>query len=348
MDNDISNRTGGVGYDLAEVQIGIFMYSCGTFTGANVKRDIAVRYAGGNVTFNNLKIEGNNQKQLSGATASVQGRDLPMLKMSASYGGIVVRGGTLNLDNTTITNVCFGMMLDGGVSGYEKPTYAQYSASETQAVKLFIRSSLINNCWSNDIYEFNLAAMDIRNTILGSCCGAAIHVDNHPYADPDQYASEGNAYAETEGYSKLNSTLVMDNFTAKNIQNWVAGDEAWFIAYGKSGAAAMIKTDMEAGVSPAGLTILREYSGVNKMNFAILVNPCDGTWSYDKDGQVKLDATVFDVPEKPIAFFYGSAEELGTVTSGLANFSSFVTCQSFVSYYESHANMHLYIPAYVK
>ena len=351
MDNDISNRTGGVGYDLAEVQIGIFMYSCAEFANIDAKRDINVRYAGGNVTFNNLKIEGNNQKQLSGATASVQGRDLPMLKMSASYGGIVVRGGTLNLNNTTITNVCFGMMLDGGVSGYEKPTYAQYSDSETQAVKVFINNSLINNCWSNDIYDFNLAAIDIRNTILGSCCGAAIHIDNHPYADPDTYggtANEGTAYTETEGYSKMNSTLVMDNFTAKNIQNWVVGDEAWFVAYGKSSAAAMIKTDMESGVSAAGLTILREISGVNKMNFAILVNPCGGTWSYDKDGQVKLDATVFDVPTKPIAFFYGSQEELGTVTGGLANYSSFVTCQAFVSHYEGSANMHLYIPAYVK
>ena len=348
MDNDISNRTGGVGYDLAEVQIGIFMYSCAEFANIDAKRDINVRYAGGNVTFNNLKIEGNNQKQLSGATVSVQGRQLPMLKMSASYGGIVVRGGTLNLNNTTITNVCFGMMLDGGVSGYDKPTYAQYSDSETQAVKVFIRNSLINNCWSNDIYDFNLAAIDIRNTILGSCCGAAIHVDNHPYADPDQFASEGNAYSETEGYSKMNSTLVMDNFTAKNIQNWVVGDEAWFVAYGKSSAANLIKTDMESGVSAAGLTILREISGVNKMNFAILVNPCGGTWSYDKDGQVKLDATVFDVPTKPIAFFYGSQEELGTVTGGLANYSSFVTCQAFVSHYEGSANMHLYIPAYVK
>lgn len=363
MDNDISNRTGGVGYDLAEVQIGIFMYSCAEFSGANVKRDINIRYAGGNVTFNNLKIEGNNQKQLSGATASVQGRDLPMLKMSASYGGIVVRGGTLNLDNTTITNVCFGMMLDGGVSGYEKPTYAQYSASETQAVKLFIRSSLINNCWSNDIYEFNLAAMDIRNTILGSCCGAAIHVDNHPYADPDQYASEGNAYAETEGYSKLNSTLVMDNFTAKNIQNWVVGDEAWFIAYGKSGAAAMIKTDMESRVSAAaGLTILREYSGVNKMNFAILVNPCDGTWSYDKDGQVKLDATVIDTGAG-LVFYYdpttdangdGYPDEQVSIGGplqqyGMAGLPAAVQAgQAFVSHYEGSANMHLYIPAYAK
>lgn len=360
MDNDISNRTGGVGYDLAEVQIGIFMYSCGTFTGENAKRDIAVRYAGGNVTFNNLKIEGNNQKQLSGATASVQGRDLPMLKMSASYGGIVVRGGTLNLDNTTITNVGFGMMLDGGVSGYEKPTYEQYSASETQAVKLFIRSSLINNCWSNDIYEFNLAAMDIRNTILGSCCGAAIHVDNHPYADPDQYASEGNAYAETEGYSKMNSTLVMDNFTAKNIQNWVVGDEAWFIAYGKSGAAAMIKTDMEARVSAAGLTILREYSGVNKMNFAILVNPCDGTWKYDKDGHVMLDATVIDT-HQGLVFYYDPTTDANGNTHpdeyeviggalGQAGLPGALQAggQAFVAHYESSANMYLYIPAYVK
>lgn len=361
MDNDISNRTGGVGYDLAEVQIGIFMYSCGTFSGENTKRDINIRYADGNVTFNNLKIEGNNQKQLSGATASVQGRDLPMLKMSASYGGIVVRGGTLNLDNTTITNVGFGMMLDGGVSGYEKPTAAQYSASETQAVKLFIRSSLINNCWSNDIYEFNLAAMDIRNTILGSCCGAAIHVDNHPYADPDQYASEGNAYAETEGYSKMNSTLVMDNFTAKNIQNWVVGDEAWFIAYGKSGAAAMIKTDMESRVSSAaGLTILREYSGVNKMNFAILVNPCDGTWSYDKDGHVMLDATVIDT-HQGLVFYYdpttdangdGYPDEQVSIGGplqqyGMAGLPAAVQAgQAFVSHYEGSANMYLYIPAY--
>jgi len=363
MDNDISNRTGGVGYDLAEVQIGIFMYSCATFTGENVKRDIAVRYASGNVTFNNLKIEGNNQKQLSGATMSVQGRDLPMLKMSASYGGIVVRGGTLNLNNTTITNVGFGMMLDGGVSGYEKPTAAQYSTDETQAVKAFINSSLINNCWSNDIYDFNLAAIDIRNTILGSCCGAAIHIDNHPYANPDAYggtASEGTAYSETEGYSKMNSTLVMDNFTAKNIQNWVVGDEAWFVAYGKSSAANLIKTDMEERVAVAGLTILREISGVNKMNFAILVNPCDGTWSYDKDGQVNLDETVIDTHQGLVYYYdpttdgngngYPDEYELIGISLQQGGLAGAIQAggQTFVSHYEGSANMHLYIPAYVK
>lgn len=365
--SDYSSRTSGLGYDLMEVQIGIFMYRCADIDYSGNKRDINVRYGEGTVSINNLKIEGNARKDLSLATEKIEGRDNPLLKMSAAFLGIVVRGGTLNLNNTSIVNTTTGIMLDGGISGCNTPGSEKgwtYSEAETQATKLNADKVLFSGSWANNIYSYNLSAVNLTNTKLGNCNGASLHFDDKAYADPS-----ADTYDGTSGYSKLNSSLKMDIYTAQNLRNWVVGTEAWFVAYGQTQAATDIKEGMEPAVSGNGMTILKNSDAGNMMNFAILVYDAGGNYSSDKDGQVKVDIqliTAVEVnPITALVFPYGSADANGNqypdelellggyltqyAQTGDAQYfgAALTQGQAFVSYFVKDANMHLYIPAYL-
>lgn len=367
--NTILNRTSGVGYDLGNVQIGIFLYRCADVSGIDEYDDVDRRYVGGNVTFNNLKIEGNNQKQFASATVKTD-RNIPLIKMSTSFDGVVVRGGTVNMNNSTVMNVNLGFLLDGGVSGFFRPglregVFGQAQDGETQAVKLNLTNSMVANCWANSIYSFDLTAVSLVNTKLGSSSGAAIHFDDRAYA--------GNM-DDSCGYTNLSSSLKMDIYSATNIQNWVAGTEPWFIAYNMSGAATTIKTDMENGVSGNGLTILKTFTGIEMMNFAICVNPTsdsDALWAGDNNGHVAIDTQIIDTGTG-LVFFYGDGDANGngypdeseTVGYYLQQYQTAVassnpaaaqyfaqavqSSQAFVSYLETGLNIHIFIPAYLK
>ena len=363
--SDPSSRTDQEGpYKLMEVQIGIFMYRCVDIDYTNNKRDINVRYADGNATINNLRIVGNARKDLAIATENI-GDTKKLLKMSAAFLGVVVRGGTMNLNNTTIENTTTGIMLDGGVSGYGGGDFTpgadldwEYDENETQSVKLNVSNSLFSGSWANNIYCYNLCAVNLANTKLNSCNGASIHFDDMAYADPSK-----DTYAGTSGYSKLNCELRMDNYTAENLQNWVLGSEAWFVAYGQAGSAALIKGMMDGSVQ-AGTAAAQAKSTIlsadgSMMNFAILVNPSGGTWASDKDGHVKLDTPNIVDTGAGVIFFYGDAEEYAAIggtlmQAGLA--PAMEQGQAFVSHYIGeievqpgvyvNINMHLYLPIY--
>lgn len=347
---DYSSRTSGLSYQLMEVQIGIFMYRCVDIDYTGDKRDITRRYADGNVTINNLKIEGNAKQNLSLAEEAIAGEDTTLLKMSAAFIGVVVRGGTMHLNNTTILNTTMGAMLDGGVSGYgsrseTKPGAAEdwvYDKNETQSVKLYVNNGRFSGCWANNIYGYDLVALDLKNTKLGHCNGASIHFDDHAYADPDNAT-----YQNTEGYSRLNSQLTMDQYTAINLQNWVTGSEAWFKAYGQDGNALMIKVAVENIANGKGMTILQNASGGaagSMMNFAILVNAAgSGTWASDTDGHVKITTPSVYAPDgMPAVEFLGEGDTPSL--AGQMHLSLFVG--DYEAMLHEYINMHLYLPLY--
>ena len=344
---DYSSRTSGNSYDLMEVQVGIFMYRCVDIDYTGNKRDINRRYSDGTVSINNLKIQGNARKDLSIATETVQGKEHDLLKMSAAFIGIVVRGGTLNLNNTTVTNTTMGIMLDGGVSGYGGGSFAPgatnnwvYDENETQSVKLNVNNGLFSACWSNNIYAYNLCAVDLKNTKLESCNGASIHFDDLAYAKTTNENCDN-----TCGYSNLNSSLKMDTYTAQNLQNWVLGSEAWFQAYGQVGAAGLIKTNVEAMANASGKTILQSSNEGTRMNFAILVNPSgSGTWASDKDEHVKVDTPQIYNAGSGAILFLGDGETPGANSQPILSF--FVG--DYAAQLGAYINMHLYLPLYPK
>lgn len=200
---------------------------------------------------------------------------------------MVVRGGTVNLDNVAITNVGMGVMLHGGISGYYMPgidaTYGGATGRvqdvDEVAVKFSMTDCSIKNAWCNDIYTFDLAEVNLIGTQLNGCSGAALHFDNRPY---------GGTQTDSLGYTNCNITLNMDIYSASHINNWVSGTEPWFVAYNKTTAASQIKAGFEEALNPNGLTIIKNMLGAEMMNLAIVVAPCDegavAAWLNDDDG----------------------------------------------------------------
>ena len=286
---DTTNRTAGMGYAMSNTQIGIFLYrSLRTDPGTTPETtydDQTYRSNDGHATINNLRISGNN---LYSSQATQSGIDsLPFLKMSSAYIGMVVRGGTVNLDNVAITNVGMGVMLHGGISGYYMPgidaTYGGATGRvqdvDEVAVKFSMTDCSIKNAWCNDIYTFDLAEVNLIGTQLNGCSGAALHFDNRPY---------GGTQTDSLGYTNCNITLNMDIYSASHINNWVSGTEPWFVAYNKTTAASQIKAGFEEALNPNGLTIIKNMLGAEMMNLAIVVAPCDegavAAWLNDDDG----------------------------------------------------------------
>ncbi len=313
---ETTNRTGGspdpttgLGYMIGNVQIGIFMYRCGEYDGTGDYDDMTgVKYDNGEVTFNNLRIVGNNYSQYKDAVIDkdIVKTTFDLLAMSTSFNGIVVRGGTLRMNNTTVSNAELGMMLHGSVEGVYRPTYEQYAAtlddkgnsSQTQAVKLYMTDSMMKNNWANNIYCYDLAYVSLNGSLLGGCAGASIHFDDRAYADPaiEDEAQRKAAVKDgaTQGFTNLNSKLTMDLYTASNLQNWVAGTEPWFSAYGEAGHAGGIKTMLNgAAESNMNKTIIQSRTvddqTIGFMSFSILVFNAGGNYSYDKDHNVCLD-----------------------------------------------------------
>lgn len=275
---DGSEYATGGGYRIANVQTGIFLYRCAQFDGNG---EAVKGYATGVATFKNLRITGNNLYD-STAKQDLGDGKAPLLKMSSAYIGMVVRGGTVSMDNVTITDTSMAFMLDGGVSGYKAPGVSDDSVvmnavqpNETQATKLYADGMIMDNSWANSIYCYDLAYMQLLNTDIGRSCGLAIHCDDRPYG--------GNEPGSC-GYSHLNCELTLDRYTANHLTNWVAGDEPWFVAYNMSTAAATAKDLIHNGALAAtgnmiGLVDARDLDGdpgtpaIGFMNFAFIAKP---------------------------------------------------------------------------
>ena len=317
-----SSLTSGAGYRIANTQIGLFLYRC-----ADVEPTTAgtIRaYNGGAATMNNLRIEGNNIYDQVALQDLNDGDNRHLLKMSASYIGVIVRGGKMNMNNVSIRNTEMGFMLAGAVSGYDEPgvidgVQGQPQPGEEQATQLYANGMIIDHSWANSIYAWDLCIVNLKNSKIGQSSGAAIHVDDRAYG--------GTGKNKTGlGYSDLQTELVMDIYTAAHINNWVSGDEAWFTAYGRGSDAMMIKQAVEsvvAGNSSNTMTILKRITingtQTTFMNFAVMIYEAGNGW---KDAD-RLNDTQQGCSAKRQTYlyngselFYGDNTELPSVGSG--------------------------------
>jgi len=336
--SDGSSFTDGNSYRIANVQTGVFLYTCGTVGKGGIS------YVNGNVTFNNLAISSNNISSLSAYSQDLGDGKKPLLKMSASYIGIVNRGGTINMNNVSIRNAQMGMMCDGDISGDET-----VKENQTHSVVMNLTDCIINQCWADSIYTYKLCKIVLKNTDLGQSNGAAISVDDIPLS---QYACE------------LNPVIIMDKYTASHINNFVAGDEAWFVAYGEGGTGTLIKGKVDPMVQQAtGYTVIRKFGGVDKFNFVILVRSGGeyevSEWSNQTKGMRDVGGTmqevyVGDKDNMPIAdtqtttyggatFFYGDTTEMATFY--IDNQPYYPLCTDMIGA-TGNSIMWVYIPLY--
>lgn len=258
-----SKFTTGDSYRIANVQIGIFLYRNCTLDNDG---STLARYQGGTLTMDNLLVSGNNVMNLSDATQDLVDGKVPLLKMSASYLGIVCRGGTVNLGNVTVNNTSIGIFTDGGVDGYTGNSEIAFNADKHAVVFNMDNCRVFDN-WANDLYGYHLTQFNIKKSKFGATSGgAALAFDDIPVES---------------GVSSLQIELNMDAYTSQHIINWVTGSEAWFVAYGHSNTATQLKGNLnnlvmyntsEHQENLAATMRITESEKSEQMNFAIFAH----------------------------------------------------------------------------
>ncbi len=261
VDNRYDNRgkwavEGTSGFYVNEVQVGVFLY-WNTLDNSGERID----YHTGTLTVNDLSITGNYTGAADYSNEKID--TTPILKYSGSWNGIVCRGGTVNVNNANIQNVNVGIFSDGGVSAADKSQQSvQYSLNEVS----------INNTWNSTVYLYNLTKLTVRNSKFGQGNAASITVEDRAQA------------------SDCTVSVEVDVDKATTFNNWVAGTEAWFVAYGQAPTAALIKVGVETEVNKANCTIF-DTAG-EKINLTLFVRSggADETsdWVNDPEGRPSL------------------------------------------------------------
>lgn len=259
MNNDLTQghtswQESNPAYYVPNMQLGIFQYKNETEEDKYIHN--------GQVTFNDLYIAGNYTKA---ADYSVRYGDKELLTQSGAYHGIVLRGGSATVNNTSVINTNIAIF-----------TGSSYSANDnTQpASKWDINNSRFTHSWGNQVYMYHTTSCDISGSYLGDCGGAAIHLDDCAY----------NKETETA----IESTLVIDNTT--KIENFVSGLEAYFNSRDLVDTAVAMKTLIENTVNPGGqglCTVLKYVNEVSTFNLVLLVRSTNSEvsdWVNDTTG----------------------------------------------------------------
>ena len=240
---------GESGYYVNNMQIGLFLYNCQTSAGY---------MHNGQATFNDLYLEGNYQGD---ASESKEYNDKNLLIYSGAYHGIVCRGGTVNVNNTTITKTNIAIFADGHMSAMD---------AAQQAVQFNLNYVKLIHSWGNQTYAYRYTKLTVQNSYIGSCGGAAFHFDDIAYP------------AST---TALSSYLSLDKAT--RIENFISGEETWFVSRGMMPLAMSLKTLVDKNVGTATsqtATCIKKEGDVEKMNLILIVrgvNSENSDWAED-------------------------------------------------------------------
>ena len=282
--NEFSYRdwsvAGESGYYVANVQNGIFSY---------MNRDGATegtRMHNGVLTINDLFISGNN---VGDTSATVDYKGSKLLVNSGTYHGIVVRGGTANVNNTTIKNTNTALFSDSEVSAN------LLNDNKTQAVHWNINGVKTDNSFSNSLYLYGVSKVDIKNSYFGKSSSSVINLDDVPV---------------DKSVATISTEITVDDKTTFN--NLVIGTETWFVAYGMGDVASQVTIGVEqyaTMVSSGTKTVMKNDNGQNKFNFVFFI-------------RAKGDAAEWtsDYNERPYAKFTCNGQTLlGLATSSGAD-----------------------------
>ncbi len=254
----LSKNPLSTGYEVANIGVAMFVYRNNTSIAFNEEASAH----NGVFTVNNLRLQSNmdyNQRDKAEKLINTTGEQLIM---SDTYNGFYTNGGTMTLNNVNVSNTLIGVYGDGGVS----------ATDNTKTATCFtLNDCRIDKNWANGLYLYNVTTVTLNHTEIGASGGAAIHFD-------DKYQT-----------LNVNNQLTMDYYSASNINNWISGNEAWFVAYGMTSTATTMKTLIENGANQFGKTILKSASdgSTQLLNFAVFVqsgNGETGDWNKDPNG----------------------------------------------------------------
>ena len=247
-------------YYVQNMQIGLFLYyytmndSCSHL---------------GQATFNDLFLSANYTNT---ADWSEKDGDVTVLKSSGTYHGIVLRGGTARVNNTTITNTNIALF-----NGSEGGNFNVVGGEHVAPSQWILNEAKLYHSWSNQVYMYGFTKLDITNSYLGDCGGAAIHLDDI-------------AVAATS--TSLQTKVTMD--MATKVENPVTLEEAYFNARGMSTLAGPLKSGVDDGTSTATGGLLTVLQANGSMNFALLVMPKgeNSDWGADAQTHPSIEVTM--------------------------------------------------------
>ena len=256
---DASNFNEEAAYTLQNNHFSIFLFG--------------VRFSSNYDTFEmeNLNIVGNNTG-VSTTESDYKIYNKPVLIYSGACIGIQIGSGTLNLDNVTSRYVSFAL------NSYAETPRDLGGGNYTHQIIVNAKDCNFANSWANNMYTAGFVKVTLDDCYIGAANGAAVHFDSigHP--------------------SGVECELNLINNT--KIDNWVVGDETWFIVYGADSSVGMIKTSVNDAVmmlSGGQRTVVKD----SKVNFAILMKTIGDDWNDGKDddgqGSLIVNFPVFNV-----------------------------------------------------
>ncbi len=270
-------------YYIPNVQIGMFLYFNVIDHGAG---DLKRYRNNGEVTINDLHVSGNYTKE---AGYTVKYGDRELLEQAGAYCGIVLRGGQLTMNNTTVTNTKTGVLV---ASDHDE-------VANTYAATLTLVNSKIKHNWGSSLYGWDLTVMNISGSYLGDNSGPAIHIDECPNANTDI------------------ETII--NMTDTKVENYITGDDAFFTAFDMADTAGMLKTVLEtgdprdpnnpgiAGATQNTCSVIKEINGLQYINLIAIVMSTGSTSDWktgentpvDPQGQptIKFNTTYMFAPQ---------------------------------------------------
>jgi hypothetical protein len=207
----------------------------------------------------NLNIKGNGDMD-SKKAYDWDGRSV--LQNSGAAICVEVGSGTLNMNNVTSRFGSFAVLLSSNVP-------QTINGVETHAITFNAVDCKFEKNWANNIYANGSINLTLDSCYIGVANGAAVHYDVSP-----------SSIAVDAELNMINDTV---------IENWVTGEEAWFVAQGAGGAVGAIKAEVEPKIkqfSQDTKSIVKVIDGVEKVNFAVLMRRKgeNGEWLGGKDG----------------------------------------------------------------
>lgn len=314
----------GNNYVVAFVQVGMFLYYsaptaveacpngthvdnnfdnyCDTCSKSMIRMRRDYKYQNSTLTIDNLNVKGNYDTARSTETKKVKdpnGNEGDLITMSASMLGIVNRGGTINMNNVSVSNTLSATFSDSPASTNDGEHDVQW----------YLNDCILKDSWHANAYVFGLTKIVAKNTYFGSCNGGSLHFDDRPW--------------DNVAWEQFNSVLNVDANCV--FENYITGEEAWFVAYGQSTTATTLKValgsvvdQVDAGVNAqlnsqygtSGVTYVDKTlihpkktgigegaTTVDTLNFVMVVRSSaydDGDsvdWSYEGAGDTAYDAS---------------------------------------------------------
>lgn len=169
------------------------------------------------LTVNDLLITGNNTVSSTHVTGVVGDT---VLTGSMSHHAFRVNYARITLNNTTIRNAHKGMFLVGYTKNDPEFLY-------TEAI---LNSTKIENSFDNSAFVWGQVGIDLNASYFGQSSGPAMQFSDFPLLS-DDYGS----YLDISADSK--------------VENWVAGTEAWFMAFNLQTIAPQIGVKMTQAIT---------------------------------------------------------------------------------------------------